>query len=126
MHASYRAYEKTSVESISREDLLLKLYEGAILRIKEARNLYEKGEKTRARELRSQAMSIIAELDNTLDRENGEKSIVEDLEALYGFMLRRINDSVMSDDFSLLEDVEEILTKLYEGFKEAANQIKRQ
>ena len=119
------AYQKSSVESAPREEVLLKLYEGGIRFLRQAREAWDKGEKARARDLRSRALAIITELHSTLDRENGEKEIVTQLEDLYAFMIREMARIGVEEDFDALRDIEEIMQKLYNGFLEAAKEFKK-
>ena len=119
------AYQKSSIESASREDILLKLYEGGIRFLQQAQKLWKQGEKARARDYRSRAMAIITELHATLDREKGDKELVQQLEELYAFMIKEMARIGVEDDFDGLKDIEEIMQKLYEGFKEAAKEFKK-
>jgi flagellar protein FliS len=118
MH-TYTAYQKNAIETSSKEDILLKLFEGAILRLKQAGQLWEDDKKPQAREKRTQALAIITELDNTLDRQNGEPGLVEELEALYGFMIREMNRATLQDEFERLQPVVDTMQTLYAGFKYA-------
>jgi len=120
---AYTAFKRNEFESATPEAIMLKLLEGAILRLKQARLEYSDGEVLLARELRSQALGIIVELDNTLDRENGESQIVEQLDGLYAYMIREINTSTAKDDFDRLVSVIECLHTLYEGFEDAVAQV---
>ena len=119
------AYQKSSIESASREDILLKLYEGGIRFLQQAQTLWKQGEKARARDCRSRAMAIITELHATLDRENGDKELVQQLEELYAFMIKEMARIGVEDDFDGLKNIEEIMQKLYDGFKEAAKEFKK-
>ena len=121
----YASYQKTQVLEAAPEDILLQLMQGALVRVKQAQELWEQGEKTRARERRLRVYDIIAYLDGTLDRESGEK-IGEELEALYAYMLREITESTRLDDFERLSGVEEVLKTLYEGWKDAVAEYKKE
>src|SRR6056297_2865237 len=104
----YASYTKNQVANASREDILLQLYHGAIIRLRQARELWEEGEKSRAMERRGQALEIIAYLDETLDMDNGGE-LAEELDALYAYMIREINTSTRQMDFDRLQTVEESL-----------------
>jgi flagellar protein FliS len=120
---AYTAFKKNDFESASPERIMLKLFEGAVIRLKQARQEYFEGEVLLARELRSQALAIIVELDNSLDRENGSPEIVEQLDGLYAYMIREINTSTAKDDFDRLGSVIDCLHTLYEGFEDAVAQV---
>jgi len=119
------AYQKSSIDSAPREDILLKLFEGGIFFLKQARTLWNKGEKDKAREFRSRALAIITELHASLDREKGDKELVSQLEELYAFMIKEMGRIGLEEDFDALKNIEEIMQKLYEGFKEAAKEFKK-
>lgn len=121
----YESYQQNSIQSASREDILVMLIEGAIIRIKQAREKWTKGNSIRARELRSQALAIITELDNTLDRENGDPELVDQLDALYAYMIRAFNNSALNDNFECLLPVQEVLESLLEAWQEAAKEFKK-
>ena len=121
------AYKKSAIETLSKEDLLVKLLENGLLYLKEAIEKSQK-DKTKARELRLKAAEILIELDSTLDRDSDDpqvKEISAQLDAIYGFMLKEMNEAVISDDFERLKVVEEIWEKIYLGFKEAAKIYKQ-
>ncbi len=124
INAAY-AYERDSIQSASREEVLLKLFEGGIRFLKMARKCWHEGDKRSARDFRSKAMAIITELHATLDREKGDKEIVKQLESLYAFMISEMIKIGMNDDFDKLKDIEEIMEKLYTGFREAAKELKK-
>ncbi len=120
---AYTTYKRNEFESATPETIMLKLFEGAIIRLKQARQEYSDGELLLARELRSQALAIITELDNTLDRENGDPDLVNELDGLYAYMIREINTSTAKDDFNRLDSVIDTLHTLYEGFEDAVAQV---
>lgn len=121
----YSFYKKNQVENAPAEDIMLQLVEGALIRIKGARDKWSQGERIRARELRVQAHEIISYLNETLDFENGGDLAFE-LDALYAYMLREIVESSRHDDCELLQPVQELLETLYEGWKDAVEQYKKE
>lgn len=121
---AYAAYRRNSIESASREDILLMLLEGALVRVKRSQEEWKEGNRVRAMELRSQAMAIVCELDNTLDRLNGDANLVEELDGLYGYMIREFNTCIRTNDFNKLQGVQSVLEILYSGFQEAVDEYK--
>lgn len=122
---TYAIYQKQAFETAKPEDILLKLYEGAILRLKKAKQNWDLGSQGNVFEKINQAVKIITELDNTLDRENGDAQIVSELEALYHFMVRELNFCVLRQDYDRLQPVLDILENLYNGWQDAAQQVKQ-
>jgi len=121
----YSFYKKNQVENASAEDIMLQLVEGALIRVKGARDKWSRGERIRARELRVQAHEIISYLNETLDFKNGE-DLAYELDALYAYMLRMIVESSRKDDCEILQPVQEILETLHEGWKDAVEQYKKE
>ena len=72
---------------------------------------------------RLQCMEIVCYLDETLDRENGG-DIVAELESLYAYMERELTNASRYDDMTYLVPVEEILSTLYGGWKDAVTEYK--
>ncbi len=120
----YTSYRSSQVKNAPAEDLTPQLLEGARIRIRGARDKWRQGQYARASELRSQARKIIDYLDETLDFKAGG-NIAYDLDALYNFMSREINQSVRDKDFERLAGVEEILDTLHRGFVDAALEYRR-
>ena len=121
----YASYQKAQVVEASPEELMLQLYQGALVRLKQAQDLWSKGEEDPARQKRLQAMDIICYLDETLDREQ-ESELVEELEALYAFMIREVTKSTRHDDFDRLDAVYDVLQTMYKGWKEAVIEYKKE
>ena len=119
----YDFYRRKQILEADPEDILLQLLEGAKIRLKQARQLWEEGQKITARERRQHALQIITTLDSTLDRES-EAEAVEDLDALYSYMLREITDSTREEDFQRLANVESVLEDIHQGFQDAVSEYK--
>lgn len=123
------------MHNVPREDLLLQLVEGAIIRLKQAQDHSRKGdeadsravylkEKSQARSLRNKAYDIISYLNDTLDSK-ADAELVDSLQALYGYMMREITNSNRKDDFSVLDPVVEVMSTLFEGWKDAVAEYKK-
>ena len=119
----YASYQQNQILESAPEDIMLQLVQGALVRAKQARDLWFEGEKVRARERSLQCMHIVCYLDETLDRENGGE-IVDELEALYAFMIRELSKATRHNDISLVSPVQEVLSTLYDGWKDAVAEYK--
>ena len=116
-YAGYKNVMANTTES--KEEILLMLYEGALISLKIARRgIREKNPKLKGEKI-SKVLAILTELDCALDRENG-MDLADKISALYGYMMNRLTIANIKNDPEALDEVEQLLGELYEGFKEAA------
>ena len=121
---AYQKYKKTSVQSASKEKLLLMMYEGAIKYMKRAvvaiekNNLAEKGINI------GHAYDIVMELNNTLDHTIGGE-VAANLEQLYMFVTDQLIQANINNDKVKLEDAIRIMTTLLDGWSQAVEQVKK-
>ena len=119
-YAGYRNVMANTTEN--KEEILLMLYEGALISLKIARRgIREKNPKLKGEKI-SKVLAILTELDCALDRENGG-DLADKMAALYRYMMNRLTTANIRNDPEALEEVEQLLGKFYEGFKEAAAQM---
>jgi flagellar secretion chaperone FliS len=118
--AGYAGYRNVIVNTIeNKEEILLMLYEGALIAVKMARRgIEEKNPKLRGEKI-SKVMAILTELDCALDREKGGE-LAENLCVLYRYLMERLGIANIRNDLEALKEVERLLGQLYEGFTEAA------
>lgn len=119
------AYKKTSVETASKEQILLMLYQAAIKNCKkgieaiEQKNLAKKGEYI------GKMQDIIVELSNSLDFEVGG-DVAKELASLYDYILYSSTQANIKIDKTHLEGCLRVLNTLYDGWTEAVKQLKTQ
>lgn len=124
MKNAYQKYKDSSVQSASREKLLLMLYEGAIrytrkaIQACEAKDIAERGMNI------GKAFDIVMELNNTLNHEVGG-DISKNLEQLYMFITDKLTQANISGKKEPLEQVVKLLETLYAGWVEAIEKLKR-
>lgn len=120
----YQKYKKTSVQSASREKILLMLYEGAIrftkLGIKacEEKKIADRGMNI------GRAFDIVMELNNTLDHKIGGE-ISKNLEQLYMFVMDEYTKANISGRAEHLHNALKILDNLYAGWVGAVEKVKK-
>ncbi len=124
-HSPYQKYKKTSVESASREKLLLMMYEGAIRYVKRAMIAVDKGDIADRGQNIGCAYDVIMELNNTLNHEVGGE-IAKNLEQLYMFMTDELIKANIKADKEKLNNVLKILETLYEGWCQAVEKLKKE
>ena len=118
-----KAYHKTSVETASKEKILLMLYESCIRHLKkcqssmEAKNWAEKGMSL------GKAQDIINELTNSLNHQVGG-AIAEQLGALYLHIFQETTKANIENDPKKIAHCIKIMETLYSGWKEAVEKLK--
>ncbi|MAE73415.1 MAG: flagellar export chaperone FliS [Bdellovibrionaceae bacterium] len=121
----YQKYKKTSIQSASREKLLLMLYEGAIKFIKLAIVAVEKNDIAARGTNIGRAYDIVLELNNTLNHEVGGE-ISKSLEQLYMFVTDQLTKGNIHSDKKALEDALGVMQTLHTGWQEAIEKLKRE
>lgn len=125
MKNAYQKYKATSIQSASKEKLLLMMYEGAIKFTKMAIASAEQ-KKIADRGLNiGRAYDIVLELNNSLDHKVGG-DIAKNLEQLYMFVTEQFTKANISGDPQHLKNALRILETLYEGWVKAIEQLKKQ
>ncbi len=121
----YQKYKETSIQSASREKILLMLYEGAIKFTKRAiiaadnKNIPERASYI------CKVYDIILELNNTLDHKVGGK-LAQDLEQLYMFLTDQLSKANIDGAPEPLRCVQRVLETLYDGWKQAVEKLKKE
>jgi flagellar protein FliS len=124
MKSPYQKYKETSVQSASKEKILLLLYEGAIRFMKQAGIAIDNKDIAGRGINIGRAFDIINELNNTLNHEAG-KEIAANLEQLYIFVCEQITKCNATGDRKALDDSIRIMETLYSGWVEAIEKLKR-
>lgn len=125
MKNPYQKYKETSVQSASKEKILLMLYEGAIRFMKQAGMAIDNKDIAARGTNIGRAFDIVNELNNTLNHEAG-KEIAANLEQLYMFVCEQMTKSNATGEKKPLEDGIRIMETLYSGWVEAIEKIKRE
>jgi flagellar protein FliS len=125
MSNPYQKYKNTSIQSASREKLLLMMYEGAIKFNKMAIKAAEEKKIAERCENIGRAFDIVLELNNTLDHKVGGP-IASQLEQLSMFITEQYTKSNISGDVKPLLDALKVLENLYEGWKLAIENLKKE
>ncbi len=125
MKNGHLKYKQTSVQSASREKLLLLLYEGAIRFMKQALIAIDSKDIAGRGLNIGRAFDIVNELNNTLNHEAGPE-IAKNLEQLYIFITEQLTQSNATGQRKPLEDALKIMETLYVGWVEAIEKIKRE
>ena len=125
MKSAHQKYKQTSVQSASKEKLLLMLYEGAIRFMKQAAIAIDSKDIAGRGMNIGRAFDIVNELNNTLNHEIGG-DIAKNLEQLYMFISEQLTKCNATGDKKPLEDALKIMETLYSGWVEAVEKMKRE
>lgn len=125
MSNPYQKYKETSIQSASREKLLLMMYEGAIKFTKLAIKAADEKKVAERCVNIGRAFDIILELNNTLDHKIGGE-IASRLEQLYMFCTEQYTKANISGDSAPLKATLKVLENLYEGWKAAIEKLKKE
>lgn len=125
MSNPYQKYKQTSVQSASKEKILLMLYEGAIkftklaIKAAEEKKIADRGYNI------GRAYDIIMELNNTLDHKIGGE-ISKNLEQLYMFIMDQYTKANISGKPEHLRDALKIIENLYGAWQGAVEKVKKE
>ncbi len=117
-------YTNTGNSSIAYADphqLILRLMNGAIDRIAQAKGMVQQKEKQQKGELIGKAIGIIGGLSACLDH-NQEGDLSENLESLYEYMNLRLLEANMEDDTDKLDEVSKLLQEIRSAWVQIAKQ----
>ena len=117
-------YKKTAVETASKEQILLMLYQTAIKNCKIGIEAIEQKKIAKKGEAIAKLQDIIVELNNSLDFEIGG-DIAKELSALYDYILFSSTQANIKFDAAPLQSCLNVLNTLYEGWVEAIKSIKQ-
>lgn len=119
-----KSYKNTAIQTAGPEQLLLMLYETAIKSCKLARMSMDKKNAAEKGKHIGKVHDIIMELNNTLDHKKGPE-VAAQLESLYEFCISQLLKANMNNDVPAIENVQKVLTTLYEGWVSAVEEVKK-
>lgn len=124
MSSGYSKYKKTSIESASKEKILLMLYEGAIRFIKQAKEANQNKDVKLRGEMIGRAYDIVMELASSLDFKINA-SVATNLEQLYIYVMEELTRANITGQEKHLDNSLKILNILYDGWLKAVESIKK-
>lgn len=119
------AYEYVENDDPAKDpvELVCLLYLKAIEKLNQARAYPEAGRVEERGRAVAHAMSIVIELQGTLDFEQGGE-VATDLARLYDYIQRRLVEAISSRDAAPLEQAAAVLSILHQGWKESNEQLR--
>ena len=113
MNQYVKQYQKSSIETASREQILIMLYDGAIQFLNKARVAIENRDHEASHNNLIGAQNIIQEFINSMDREVAPQ-LAENLISLYEYFIRRLVQANMKKQ---IEPIDEVLKYLRRNMK---------
>ncbi len=115
------AYKNTQINTASREQILLMLYDGAIKFMKQSREAMENNNYEKSHNKNLKAQDIVTELMASLDMDvMGETG--DNLYRLYDFTLHSLVQSNVKKDPQFIEQALEVMEDLYSAWDEIINE----
>ncbi|MGI5838055.1 MAG: flagellar export chaperone FliS [bacterium] len=110
----YQTYRKSQIQTASPGELLLLLYDRAVLQTRQAAKLIREGKPGEAHNCLIKAQDIVTELMVTLNLEAGE--IARNLQALYDYLRQRLIQANIHKDAAIAAEVGGILAELRDAW----------
>ncbi len=114
----YNQYQNNHIQTASREQILLMLYDGAIRFSKQAKAAIEENDVATKGKYIGKTIAIISEFSNSLDHEIGGE-LAGNLDALYNYMLTELSKANVKNDTGPIDSVCTMLCELRATWAEA-------
>ena len=124
MSYGFGAYKKTSVNTASKEQILLMLYQAAIKNCRKAMEAIDEKDIAKKGEHIGKLQDIVLELNNSLDFEVGG-DIANELASLYDYMIFSSTQANIKIDKEPLEGCLQVLITLYDGWGQAIKEVRK-
>ena len=118
MNQYIRQYQKSSIETASREKILIMLYDGAIQFLNKAKIALQNNKIEDTHNNLMSAQNIIQEFINSMDREVAPQ-LAENLISLYEYFIRRLMYANMKKEVEPIDEVIRYLKSLKETWEKA-------
>lgn len=118
MNQYVKQYQKANIETASREQILIMLYDGAIQFLNKARTAMENKDFENTHNNLIGAQNIIQEFINSLDHEVAPQ-LAENLTSLYEYFLRRLVQANMKKQIEPIDEVLKYLKSLKATWEQA-------
>lgn len=118
------AYQNNSVNTASKEKLLIMLLNGLVKFVKQGINGIEENDIKKSNENFKKAQSIILELKSTLDINRGGE-MASSLSLLYDYIYRRLVEANIKKDKIAADESLEFCTEIRDTFEEAYKKVRK-
>lgn len=112
----YAKYKSNAINTASKEELTLMLYNGALKFANQASIAIEKKDYMKANELIQRVKAIIRELQISL---NKDYEIAQQLDLMYDYIFRLLTKANVRKDINVLDEATGLIRELRDTWKEA-------
>lgn len=118
----YDKYRNNTINTATREELTLMLYDGAVKFSNQALHAMEEKDHIKTNELIRKVQNIVREFQITLDKKH---DIAGQLDQLYEYLHNRLIEANMKKDVEAMSEVRDHLRSLRDTWKEAMKLAKQ-
>ncbi len=122
--SQYQATDNSAIAYANPHVLILKLIDGAIERICQAKGAIQQGDSGAKGKLIGKAIGIISGLDACLDSEH-KNDLVNNLEAIYEYMNMRLLEANVENNIGKLEEVAKLMGEIRTGWMQIPDEAKQ-
>ncbi len=109
--SEYQAADNSAIAYADPHELILRLLNGAVERISQARGAISRGDTAAKAEMISKAVMIVGGLEGCVNHRAGGE-LAENLSALYQYMSLRLAEANIHDDIAKLNEVTDLLLQI--------------
>lgn len=112
----FQQYKAQSLETLTKGEIVVKLFEEASKQISTAIFLTNQGEAVKAYNCITKAQKVISTLDSSLDK---KYSISMELDQLYMFIHGQLSEAIVAKDVTLMKRLLKLVDELKVTFRQA-------
>jgi len=112
----FQQYKAQSLETLTKGEIVVKLFEEASKQVSTAIFLTNQGEAVKAYNCIAKAQKVISTLDSSLDR---KYAISIELDQLYMFLHEQLTEAVLNSDVVLMKRLLKLIDELKVTFRQA-------
>ncbi len=118
----YQAADHSAIAYADPHELILRLMNGAIERISQARGAISRGDTAAKAELISKAVMIVGGLEGCVNHQAGGE-LADNLSSLYQYMSIRLAEANIHDDIAKLNEVGDLLLQIKSAWEQIPESV---
>ncbi len=118
----YQAADHSTIDYADPHELILRLMNGALERISQARGAISRGETALKAELISKAVMIVGGLEGCVNHQAGGE-LADNLSSLYQYMSIRLAEANLHDDIARLNEVSELMLQIKSAWEQIPEMV---